>query len=299
METHRGHSIKPLKTIFEEARASATEAQDQLKKYSAKLDDSEYSLEVIKIIKSDTTDNAMFSILSKIKKFLEEWSQRIKESFLFLDKKKLECMKEKTVITEYQKELNDALKLDMKFDSVDELYSISQKITSLISNQKYNEITEMTETNRFKTISIEHDSIVIDVDIPNIVINKKEEYSIVVKHQHHQFLLKVCPKFNFRDVYIVYIEDLDDSKSNFEYICKLKTDNYSWMSFKTVDIVKINGMTKIGEIHISESGFMFASSRNQKSDTLPKITIILEQTNNNLEQTELSKCLLSFNITKI
>ena len=32
------------------------------------MDDCEYSLEVVKIIKQDTTDNPIFSIISKLKK---------------------------------------------------------------------------------------------------------------------------------------------------------------------------------------------------------------------------------------
>ena len=68
METHRGHTIKPLKAIYEEARAQASEAQDNITKYEKKVEESEYSLEVVKIIKQDTTDNAIFSIMSKLKK---------------------------------------------------------------------------------------------------------------------------------------------------------------------------------------------------------------------------------------
>lgn len=50
MEIHRGHTIKPLKAIFEEAKGSAEEAEKSLEKYSSKIEDSQYSLQVVKII---------------------------------------------------------------------------------------------------------------------------------------------------------------------------------------------------------------------------------------------------------
>ena len=118
-------------------------------------------------------------------------------------------------------ELTNALRLEKKFDSVEQLYSASQKVTNLVSNQKYNEINEISENHKFKTIMIEHEPIAIDFEVPYATISNKEEYSRVVNIGQHQFLLKICPNSTFDKVFNVALEDMDETGQCKEYISKM------------------------------------------------------------------------------
>jgi hypothetical protein len=86
-EDHRGHVFKTLKAIFSEVKSQATEAQDNLKAYSKQVEDSEYSLKIIKIMKEDSTTNAIYSVLAKLKNCLMNQSYRVSSSFGFIENK--------------------------------------------------------------------------------------------------------------------------------------------------------------------------------------------------------------------
>ena len=95
----------------------------------------------------------------------------------------------------------------MRFDSVEELYTVSSKVNALIANQKYNDINEAAENNRFRTVAIEHQPLTFDIEIPSATINAKEEYSTAITLNKTQYLLKVCPISNFDNVFNIYLEN--------------------------------------------------------------------------------------------
>lgn len=78
--------MKPLKAIFKDSMAKAIEAQENLKDYSKNLEESEYALKVVKILKEDKASQAVGDILQKVRNCLEATSERIKDSFSFIDK---------------------------------------------------------------------------------------------------------------------------------------------------------------------------------------------------------------------
>lgn len=86
-EAHRGHVFKTLKAIYSEVKNQANEAQDNLKAYSKQIEDSEYTLKIVKILKEDSTANAIYSILAKLKNWLMNQSYRVSSSFSFIDDK--------------------------------------------------------------------------------------------------------------------------------------------------------------------------------------------------------------------
>ena len=170
--------MKTLKSIFNESLSQAIEAQDNLKEYSKSLDESEYSLKVVKILKDDTTSNALYSIIGQVKNNLHNQAQRISSSFSFIDKKIAEGMKEKDSIEDLLKKCNKSLGNDMNFDSVDELKDITQKIKDQVNNQKHLELTKTAETYKFKSIAIDKPPMEVEFSVPMdaILVPEKKWY---------------------------------------------------------------------------------------------------------------------------
>ena len=75
-----------------------------MKTYSKQINDSEYSLKVVKILKDDSINSAIYSILGQVKNYLQVQSHRISSSFAFLDKKLTDSTKEKVAISTTLKE---------------------------------------------------------------------------------------------------------------------------------------------------------------------------------------------------
>ena len=165
-DDHRGHPIKTLKTLFNESLGEAIEAQDNLKTYSKVIDESEYSLKMVKILKDDSISNALYSIIGQVKNNLHSQAQRVSTSFNFIDKKISEGTREKETIESLLKECNKCLANDMSFDSVNKLKEIAEKIKDQVSNQKQLELSKTAETYKFKSIAIEKPPIEVEFNVP-------------------------------------------------------------------------------------------------------------------------------------
>ena len=94
-EDHRGHSFKPLKTMFNEALSKTIDAKENLTAYEERIEESNDSLKEVKTLNEDITSTAVSSITEKVKKFLNSQSNRIKDSLKFIDSKVDEAKTEK------------------------------------------------------------------------------------------------------------------------------------------------------------------------------------------------------------
>mmetsp|Transcript_12710 Transcript_12710/g.14519 ORF Transcript_12710/g.14519 Transcript_12710/m.14519 type:complete len:102 (+) Transcript_12710:119-424(+) len=101
--------MKPLKALFNEALCQTMDAQENLTAYSKQVEESEYSLKAVKILKEDTASNALYSILAKVKSHLQSQCQRIKDSFMFIERHIEEGKREKQAISNIQKNTKQLL----------------------------------------------------------------------------------------------------------------------------------------------------------------------------------------------
>lgn len=125
------------------------------------------------------------------------------------------------MISELQKELKDWLKLDVNFETVEELHTITNKVNNIISNEKYKDFNEIAENNKFKSILIENDPINLEIEIPIKAIKNKENYKTFISSKDSKFWVLVTPNDQCEDTHDIFLQDLNSENKESEYICKL------------------------------------------------------------------------------
>ena len=165
-EIHWGHNIKSLESLYKEIQIEAIEEKEKLKAYSKKMEDSEYSLGVVKILKDDKTNNAIYSIISKLTSFLQSQGQRMSSSFSFIDNKIAEGEAENSIIQSLLQKIERALDTEINFEIIDEMKKINKNISEIIKTQKRLEISKILDEHRFKSIDIEKPPLEFEFQIP-------------------------------------------------------------------------------------------------------------------------------------
>ena len=130
------------------------------------VEDSEYSLKVVKILKDDNTNNTIYSIIGKLKSFLQSQDQRISSSFSFIDNEIADGDAEKSIIQSLLQRIERALNKEISFESIDEMKKINKNISERIQTQKHLELSKISDEYKFKSIDIEKPPLELEFQIP-------------------------------------------------------------------------------------------------------------------------------------
>jgi len=179
-EAHRGHSFKTLKTLYKEVESQTKSNQDILKVYHKQLEDGEYSLKVLKILKEDRTNNGIYSIIGNIKNFLQSQSQRISSSFGFIDKIVDDAALEKFIVISLMRETNICFEREINFQTVDDMKQICQKISKIVKKQKHVALNNMADEYKFKSLNISQPPIELEFHVPmdEILVPENKVYQV-------------------------------------------------------------------------------------------------------------------------